>query len=70
MPKLPPEKSDPSYMLPLDLGYLSQDQMAVCKELVERCSRQIFRLIGYLRTIPNSHRVREGSAGYLLDVDH
>lgn len=52
----------------LDLGYMSQDQLSSCIELVERCSKQVFRLISYLKTIPNSYRVREDRSEYDLDI--
>jgi hypothetical protein len=48
---------------------LPLDQFTICIELVEKCSKQIFRLIRYLKSIPNSYRVQEERAEYILDID-
>lgn len=39
----------------LDVNYLPEEQFPLCIAMVERCSKQIFRLIGYLKSIPNSY---------------
>ncbi|MGH2582299.1 MAG: four helix bundle protein [Anaerolineales bacterium] len=53
----------------VDLGYLSKEQFAKSLTLVQMCSKQIHGLISYLKSIPNSYRIREEGTEYQLDID-
>ena len=50
-----------------DLGYFSKEESAQALDLVELCSKQIYGLIKYLRSLPNSYRVSENGSAYLVD---
>jgi len=53
----------------LDQGYISKSEFETTYQLVETTSRQLFRLIEYLRSRPNASRVQEESVAYQLDLD-
>jgi len=43
----------------LDLAYITQSQFSEACELVLKASRQIYRLMDYLESLPNNTRIRE-----------
>ena len=43
----------------LDLDYITEDQFETLSHLAEDCSRQLFGFIKYLRTQPNTKRIRD-----------
>jgi four helix bundle protein len=53
----------------LDQGYVSKSEFETAYKLVETVSRQLFRLIGYLKSRPNSSRVEEEGPAYQIDLD-
>ena len=53
----------------LDQGYLSEPEFETTHQLVETTSRQLFRLVEYLKSRPNASRVQEESVGYQIDLD-
>ena len=55
--------------LAFDLDYITQDEFDSAYDLAEKASRQIYRLIEYLESRPNSKRVREEQAEYRIDLD-
>ncbi len=42
----------------LDLGYITEDQFKSTSQLAEECSRQLFGFIKYLRSQPNTKRIK------------
>ena len=42
----------------LDLDYISKEQYQTAIQMAEECSRQLFGFIKYLKTHPNSRRVK------------
>ena len=42
----------------LDLGYITEDEFKSTSRLAEECSRQLFGFIKYLKTQPNTPRVK------------
>jgi four helix bundle protein len=53
----------------LDQGYISKSEFETAYKLVETVSRQLFRLIEYLKSRPNSSRVQEEGPAYQIDLD-
>jgi four helix bundle protein len=53
----------------LDLNYVTKEQFAGCFDLIQKFSKQIFGLMRYLKSIPNSYRLREDESEYILDLD-
>ena len=53
----------------LDQGYISEAEFETMYQLVETTSRQLFRLIEYLKSRPNASRVQEESVAYQIDLD-
>jgi four helix bundle protein len=53
----------------LDQGSLSESVFDDVYALVETISRQLFRLIQYLKSRPNSSRVGEEGVAYQIDLD-
>lgn len=51
----------------LDLKYISKEDFERNLELVQECSRQLFGLIRYLKSTPNSQRIKEGKTIYYVD---
>jgi len=51
----------------LDQGYISDSEFETMYRLVETTSRQLFRLIEYLKSRPNSSRVQEENVAYRID---
>jgi four helix bundle protein len=47
-----------------DQGYISEVDFKKTVEIAEICSKQLSRLIQYLKNQPNSHRVRENGVTY------
>ena len=43
----------------LDLKYITEEEFETSSRLAEDCSRQLFGFIKYLRTQPNTKRIRE-----------
>lgn len=54
--------------LALDLDYITKEQFKSALQLVEQCSRQIYGFIKYLKTQPNTRRIKDGKTGYYLDL--
>jgi len=54
----------------LDQEYLSESEFEETYNLVETTSRQLFRLIQYLKSTPNASRVQEKSTAYKIDLDN
>jgi four helix bundle protein len=54
----------------IDLNYISQDEFDTAFDEVDKCSRQLFRFIQYLRSRPNEPRVREDGVLYIIDDAH
>jgi four helix bundle protein len=48
----------------LDVGHLGQTQFEALYDLADKCSRQLSRFIGYLRTRSGRGRVRETGIEY------
>ncbi len=48
----------------LDAGYLPDSRFRELCELAGKCSRQLSKLMAYLRSLPNADRVRESGVGY------
>jgi four helix bundle protein len=42
----------------LDLGYITEDEFKSTSRLAEECSRQLFGFIKYLRSQPNTKRIK------------
>ena len=42
----------------LDLGYITEDEFKSTSRLAEECSRQLFKFVKYLKTQPNTPRVK------------
>ncbi len=53
----------------LDQGYISESEFETAHKLVETVSRQLFRLIEYLKSRPNASRVQEESVAYQINID-
>ena len=51
----------------LDAGHLAQAQFEQLFDLAEKCSRQLSRFIGYLKSHP-SHSVRENATVYEVEM--
>ena len=49
-----------------DMHYLSEEEFILLKQLIEKCSRQIYGLMRYLKSQPNSRRLKEEAAFYTL----
>ena len=52
-----------------DQGYLSENEFETAYDLADKASRQLFRLIQYLKSRPNASRVQEESIQYQIDLD-
>jgi four helix bundle protein len=52
----------------LDLDYITREQFEAMRELTEKVSRQIYRLITYLKSRPNASRVQEDGVVYDLNL--
>ena len=50
-----------------DQGYITENQFNATFALVEICGKQLARLIQYLESQPNIHRVREDGVSYNVD---
>jgi four helix bundle protein len=48
----------------LDCGYINEDEFNQAISLAEHTSKQLYRLIAYLKTQPNIRRIREGIIEY------
>jgi len=48
----------------LDAGYLDRHQFEQLFDLAEKCSRQLSKFIGYLKSHPNDRAVRENDVVY------
>lgn len=57
------------FYVALDQGYISEAEFETMYQLVETTSRQLFRLIEYLKSRPNASRVQEESVAYQIDLD-
>ena len=53
----------------LDQGYISKSEFETAYKLAETISRQLFRLIEYLKSRPNASRVQEGNVVYRINLD-
>lgn len=53
----------------LDQGYISESEFKSSHQLVETISRQLFRLIEYLKSRPNASRIQEENVAYRIDLD-
>jgi four helix bundle protein len=53
--------------LALDRHYLTQSQFDEGYRLAEQASRQIYRFMIYLKSQPNTRRVREDQVEYIVD---
>ena len=53
----------------LDQGYISESEFESSHQLVETISRQLFRLIEYLKSRPNASRIQEENVAYRIDLD-
>jgi four helix bundle protein len=53
----------------LDQGYISDSEFETTYQLVETTSRQLFRLIEYLKSRPNASRIQEESVTYQIDFE-
>ncbi len=53
----------------LDQGYTSKSEFETTYQLAEVASRQLFRLIEYLKSRPNASRIQEESVAYQIDLD-
>ena len=49
-----------------DMNYLSEDQFTAIFKIAEKASRQISRFISYLEAHPQSQKIREDSAEYIV----
>jgi four helix bundle protein len=49
-----------------DLQYFTDQSSSELIQLVEFTSRQIYKLIKYLETLPNKHRISEDGSTYLI----
>jgi four helix bundle protein len=53
----------------LDQGYISESEFESSHQLVETISRQLFRLIEYLKSRPNASRIQEENVAYRIDLN-
>ena len=53
----------------LDQGYISESEFESSHQLIETISRQLFRLIEYLKSRPNASRIQEENVAYRIDLD-
>jgi len=56
------------YVAP-DQDYISEAEFETVYKLVETTSRQLFRLIEYLKSRPNASRVQEENIAHQIDLD-
>ena len=52
-----------------DQGYLADAEFETIYDLADQASRQLFRLIQYLKSRPNVSRIQEGLVEYEIDLD-
>ena len=52
-----------------DQGYLADAEFEPTYDLADQASRQLFRLIQYLKSRPNVSRIQEGLVEYEIDLD-
>ena len=52
-----------------DQGYLSDAEFEATYDLADKASRQLFRLIQYLESKPNTSRVQERGVEYQINLD-
>ena len=52
-----------------DQDYLSDPELEVTYDLADKASRQLFRLIQYLNSKPNTSRVQERGVEYQINLD-
>ena len=52
-----------------DQGYLSEAEFETTYDLADKASRQLFRLIQYLKSKPNASRVQENGTQYQINLD-
>jgi four helix bundle protein len=52
-----------------DQGYLSDAEFETTYDLADKVSRQLFRLIQYLKSKPNASRVQERGVEYQINLD-
>jgi four helix bundle protein len=52
-----------------DQGYLSDAEFETTYDLADKASRQLFRLIQYLKSKPNASRVQERGVEYQINLD-
>ena len=53
----------------LDQDYISESEFESSHQLIETISRQLFRLIEYLKSRPNASRIQEENVAYRIDLD-
>ncbi len=52
-----------------DQDYLSDSEFDDAYDLADKVSRQLFKLIQYLKSRPNSSRIQEGTVEYEINLD-
>lgn len=52
-----------------DLQYFSTEDVSAALTKAEITSRQIHRLVTYLKSLPNLYRVREGQSTYSIELE-
>ncbi len=53
----------------LDSGYVEQSSFQEIKLLIEKCSRQISRLMSYLESLPDNRRLRDEMTEYKVELE-
>lgn len=53
----------------LDQDYISESEFESSHQLIETISRQLFRLIEYLKSRPNASPIQEENVAYRIDLD-
>lgn len=53
-----------------DQGYISESEFDETYDLADQVSRQLFKLIRYLKSRPNASRIQEDSVEYEIDLSH
>ncbi len=54
--------------LSLDFGYITQEEFEITQDLADKASRQLYRFIAYLKSKPNTYRVKEDHTEYDVNV--